>query len=133
MKLTAKSRYAIRGLIDLALYQKDGYVSLRDIAARQKISFKYLESCFADLKRAGIVTGLTGKSGGYRLACDPEEITLHTLLDLFEGIGPLCAPSPAPSPMERFIEVRVFEQLQAGLSAFGDAHSLADLVRAARQ
>lgn len=85
MKISTKGRYALRMLIDLAEHQGDGFVSLKDIAARQEISKKYLEQIVAMLNRPDILRTNRGYQGGYRLAKPAEEYTVGDILRLTEG------------------------------------------------
>ncbi len=102
MLVSTKGRYAARMLVDIAVHQGDGYVPMKDVAARQQISKKYMEAFTASLASAGILSIRRGKTGGYRLAVPPEEITLWRVICLTEG--PLHAVSclePAENPCER--------------------------------
>lgn len=85
MKVSTKGRYGLRSLLDLAIHQKDGQVSLSSIAERQKISLNYLEQVFAVLRRAGLVKSIKGFQGGYILAMEPEEITVDMVITALEG------------------------------------------------
>ena len=85
MMISTHGRYALRILIDLAENQKDGYVPLKEIAERQEISEKYLESIAKKLVQARFLTGIRGKGGGYRLAHDPDRIGVLEVLELMEG------------------------------------------------
>ena len=85
MMVSTRGRYALRILVDLAENQKSGYVTLKEIAVRQEISEKYMESIVKDLVRAGILEGLRGKGGGYRLARNAEDIRILDVLPLMEG------------------------------------------------
>ena len=85
MMVSTRGRYALRILVDLAENQRDGYVTLREIAERQEISEKYMESIVKDLVRAGVLEGLRGKGGGYRLTRKPEEYTVGQILRAAEG------------------------------------------------
>ena len=85
MMVSTRGRYALRVLADLAECRRDRFVTLREIADRQEISEKYLESIVKVLVRAGIVEGLRGKGGGYRLARSAEEIGVLEVLQLMEG------------------------------------------------
>ena len=67
MMISTKGRYALRVLVDMAEHPSDGYIPLKDIARRQEISEKYLESIVRTLVQAQILEGLRGKGGGYRL------------------------------------------------------------------
>ena len=85
MMVSTKGRYALRVMIDLAEHQKEGFISLRDVAERQEISMKYMEAIVAVLNRAGLLESRRGKTGGYRLSRDPSEITAGEVLRLTEG------------------------------------------------
>ena len=67
MMVSTKGRYALRVMIDLAEHQTDGYIPLKEIASRQNISEKYLESIIKSLVKSNMLVGLRGKGGGYRL------------------------------------------------------------------
>ena len=73
MVISSKGRYALRVMVDLAEHGGDGYVSMRDVARRQEISDKYAGQIMTLLSRAGLVDGVTGKGGGYRLTRQPQE------------------------------------------------------------
>ena len=85
MKLTTKTRYGTRLLIDLAQHQDKGAVQMSEISMRQNISVKYLEQLIRPLKQADLVTSTRGPKGGHMLAKKPEEITLGEITRLFEG------------------------------------------------
>ena len=80
MKLTTKGRYAVMALTDLALYNNNGPVSLRDISLRQNISLLYLEQIFSRLKKYKIVKSIRGTKGGYKLERKATEIKLSEIL-----------------------------------------------------
>lgn len=83
--ISTKGRYALRVMIDLAKNGKDGYTPLKDIAERQDISKKYLEIIVKDMVAGGLLTGASGKGGGYRLCRKPEDYTVGEILELTEG------------------------------------------------
>ena len=85
MKVSTKGRYALRVMLDLAQHRDQGFISLKEIADRQKISMKYLETIVGILNRAGYVQSLRGKSGGYKLTRGTEEYTIGSILNLTEG------------------------------------------------
>lgn len=85
MLISSKGRYAVRMLVDIAMYQKDGVVPMKDVARRQQLSKKYLESFTAQLAAAGILTIRRGKTGGYRLLKPADEITVLDILRETEG------------------------------------------------
>ena len=84
MLISTKGRYALRILIDMAEHQSDSYIPLKDVAARQEISEKYLETIVKLLVKDGILVGLRGKGGGYRLKKAPGQITVGHILRLTE-------------------------------------------------
>ena len=85
MMISTKGRYALRVMLDLAGHRESGYIPLAEIAARQKISEKYLESILSVLSKAGMLDALRGKGGGYRLAKAPEDYSVYDILCLTEG------------------------------------------------
>ena len=85
MKLSQKTRYGLRALIDLSVNSQKDTVTSASIAGRNDISPQYLEQVFASLKRAGIVKSVKGKSGGYYLANDAKKISLASIIVALEG------------------------------------------------
>ena len=83
--ISTKGRYAIRVMIDLAEHDQEKYIPLKEIAARQEISKKYLEIIVKDMVAGGLLTGASGKGGGYRLNRKPEEYSVGEILELMEG------------------------------------------------
>lgn len=85
MMVSTKGRYALTVMVDLAKNEGEGYVSLSDIAARENLSMKYLESIISVLNKGGMLESLRGKKGGYRLARDPKDYNISEILLLTEG------------------------------------------------
>ena len=85
MLISTKGRYALRVMIDLAEHRSGEFISLKEIAQRQEISEKYLESIIRMLVKAKAVESLRGKGGGYRLTKKPEQYTVGEILRLTEG------------------------------------------------
>ena len=83
--ISTKGRYAVRVITDLAKNNDGGYIPLKDIAARQEISKKYLEIIVKELVRGGLIIGVSGKGGGYRLCREPEQYSVGEILELMEG------------------------------------------------
>ena len=83
--ISTKGRYALRVMIDLAEHVDEGYIPLKDIAERQQISKKYLEIIVKDLVSGKLVTGVSGKHGGYKLCKSPEECSVGEILECTEG------------------------------------------------
>lgn len=80
MRLTTRGRFAVTAMLDLALHQKDGPVSLASISARQGISQSYLEQLFARIRRQRLVTSVRGPGGGYMLRGPAENITVASII-----------------------------------------------------
>lgn len=100
--ISTKGRYALRVMIDIARNSGGGYVSLKDISARQDISTKYLEQVISLLSHAGLVTGLRGSGGGYKLSRPAEEYTVGDILRAAEGsLAPVACLKEGYNPCER--------------------------------
>jgi len=84
MKLNTRVRYAVMALADIAKFDKQNPISLRDISLRQNISLVYLEQIFSKLKKNNIVKSIRGTNGGYILAKDPEQIKLSNIFSAVE-------------------------------------------------
>ena len=82
--ISTRGRYAIRVLIDLAEHDNGCYIPLKDIAARQEISKKYLEIIVKDMVAGNLIVGASGKGGGYKLCRKPEEYIIGDVLKLME-------------------------------------------------
>jgi len=81
MRLTSKGRYAVMAMADLALHGgRERAVPLQDVASRQEISLSYLEQLFARMRRAGLVSGVRGPGGGYRLSRDADSVTIADII-----------------------------------------------------
>ena len=81
MKLTSKGRYAVTAMLDLALHAEQGPVTLAGISERQGISLSYLEQLFAKLRKGGLVEGVRGPGGGYRLARPANQISVADIIE----------------------------------------------------
>lgn len=132
MLISTRGRYALRVLIDLAGHTEAGYVPMKDIAKRQGISLKYLERIIPVLSRNGIIEGLQGKGGGYRLAKLPEECKIGDILRLTEGdLAPVACLECGTPPCERTSECRTYPmwvEFYQMINDFFDHKTLADMV-----
>ena len=101
--ISTKGRYAICVMLDLAEHAGEGYVPLKSIAERQEVSKKYLEIIVKDLVRGGLLTGVSGKGGGYKLCRDPKDYTVGEVLELMEGsLAPVaCLAKGGTLPLRR--------------------------------
>ena len=132
MMISTKGRYALRVMIDLAEHQTEGYIPLKEIAQRQEISEKYLESILKSLVRKKFLTGLRGKGGGYRLTRTPEQYTVGSILRLTEGtLAPVACLEEEPLPCSRATLCRtlpMWEKLNTLINDFFDGITIADLM-----
>ena len=102
MLISTKGRYALRVLADMAEHQAEGYIPLKEIAERQEISEKYLESIVKELVKNNVVSGVRGKGGGYRLCRLPEQICLRDVLQYMEGsLAPVACLEEGAAPCGR--------------------------------
>jgi Rrf2 family protein len=101
MKISTKSRYGVRLLLDMASHYQKGPVNLTDVATRQGMSVKYLEQIIIPLKKAKYVTSLRGPKGGHMLARPPEDITIGEIVALLEESSSLVDCSDRPESCER--------------------------------
>ena len=131
MMISTKGRYALRVMIDIAENQHDGYLPLREIAARQEISEKYLEAIVKSLVKAQYLTGLRGKAGGYRLTRPPQEYTVGSILRLTEGsLAPVACLGDNPPDCPRMADCRtlpMWRELNTMIQNYFDGITLADL------
>ncbi len=132
MIVSTKGRYALRVLVDLAEHPTEGYIPLREIARRQEISEKYLESILKLLVRENIVVGLRGKGGGYRLNRLPEECTVGEILRCTEdSIAPVTCLERPDNICPRAADCRtlpMWEKLNKLVNSFFDGITIADLM-----
>ena len=132
MMISTKGRYALRVMVDLAEHGGDGYVSMRDVARRQEISDKYAGQIMTLLSRAGLVDGVTGKGGGYRLTRRPEEYPLGEILRLTEGsLAPVACLEEGAHPCGRASRCRtlpVWNRLGQLIGDYLDSVTLRDLL-----
>ena len=110
MLISTKGRYALRIMIDLAENSGDGYVPLKEMAARQDISEKYLESILKVLVQNNLLAGLRGKGGGYRLTREPDQYTVGEILTLTEGsLAPVSCLAQGAAPCRRMSSCRTYD------------------------
>ena len=132
MKLSTRSRYGTRLMIDLAEHGFDKFVQLKDVSSREGISLKYLEQIVIPLKRAKYLVSARGAGGGYKLARSPGEITVGEIVALLEGGNSIthCATNPevcdrAESCLTRNLWIETAEALFGKLNSV----TLSDLIK----
>lgn len=133
MLISTRGRYALRVLIDMAEHQSSGYVPLKEVAARQEISEKYLESIVKALVKEGVLVGLRGKGGGYRLVKTPDEYKVGDILRRMEGgLVPVACLEHGAQPCQRMAECRtlpMWRGLDALINNYLDKFTIADLTK----
>lgn len=130
MMITTKGRNALKVMIDLAQHEGEGFISLGDIAVRQKESLKYLEASAAQLSAAGLVVSARGKSGGYKLARKSEDYTVAEIL--LSGEGSLAPVSCLISGCENAGTCQtlpLFKELDEVIMNFLTSKTLKDLLK----
>ena len=100
--ISTRGRYSVRVLLDLAEHRNGGYIPMKEVAARQEISLKYLERIMPLLTQAGLVEGVHGKGGGYRLCREPEDYSIGEILHITEGdMAPVACLECGAAPCSR--------------------------------
>lgn len=137
MMVSSRGRYALRVLLDLAEHGQDGCVPMRDIAARQEISKKYMEQILPILVKNGLLESVHGAKGGYRLTRAPKDYRVGEILRLTEGdLAPVACLSSSAAPCSRAVECRtlsMWHRFNELTNAFFDGISLADLLQPPEQ
>ena len=133
MVISTRGRYALRVMVDLAEQNREMFIPLRDISERQGISLKYLESIMTTLSKAGLVEGIRGKSGGYRLNRPPKDYKIKEILELTEvTLAPVaCLECNAPQcPRKDNCRTLPFWRgLNDTINSYLESKTIADLVK----
>ena len=132
MKISTRGRYALRLMMDIALSEDDAPVRIKDIAARQELSEKYLEQIVSVLNKAGLVRSSRGPQGGYRLTRAPEEYTAGEVVSTVEGgFAPVSCLESEVNECPRHqscATLRLWEKLNDAIRSVMESVTLADLV-----
>lgn len=133
MMISTKGRYALRIMVDLAEHEDDRFIPLKDMATRQGISEKYLEGILPKLVRAGFLTALRGKGGGYKLSRPAQDYSVLSILELAEGnLAPVACLAVTPNPCEQAGKCKtlpMWEGLYANIKDYFGGITLADLAQ----
>ena len=133
MMISTKGRYALRVMVDLAEHDREDFVPLKEIARRQEISEKYLESILKSLVKNGLLRGLRGKGGGYKLTRPPEKYTVREILALTEdSLAPVACleEGAAKCPREAVCRtVGLWRGLYEVINGYLSSVTLAELMR----
>ena len=131
MVVSTKGRYALRVIIDIAKYGTDSYVSLGDIAKRQGLSEKYLESIIKMLVQNKLVKGLRGKNGGYMLTRDAEEITAWDIISITENdfyvVACMDPNAPKCDRVAQCVTLPMWKDFSETMKAFFQKYTIAEL------
>ena len=132
MIVSTKGRYALRVMVCFAQKDPNEYIPLKEIAEKEEISQKYLESIMTTLSKAGMVDAVHGKGGGYRLNRKPEEYTVGSILKLTEGsLAAVSCTSQGPAACSRSTCCQtkpMWERLDKMIDAFFEDITLQDLI-----
>ena len=130
MNISSKGRYALRTMLDLAVYNTGEPVRLKDIAHRQDISEKYLEQILSLLNKAGLVNSVRGANGGYYLSRPADKYTVGEILRVTEGsLSPVACVESDDCARKMFCATNIlFKKLDDAISDVVDKTTLADLV-----
>ena len=132
MRLSSRSRYGTRLMLDLAEHYGGDFIQLKEISNRQGISLKYLEQIMIPLKKAQYVKGLRGAKGGYKLSKPPEEITVGGIVALLESGLPVteCSVNPEVCERSEYCPTRVlWKETADAMFEKLNAVTLADMVK----
>ena len=134
MKLSSKGRYAVMALADLARFNSENPVSLRDISLRQGISLDYLEQIFLKLKKNNIVKSTRGANGGYILTKNPDQIKLANIFyAVDEKIKTLQCKKESKKgcngKLTKCITHNLWDELESHINDFFNKKNLADLIK----
>ena len=133
MKISTRGRYALRVIVDMAEHGNGEYIPLKDVAGRQNISQKYLESIATDLSKADILDGLHGKGGGYKLKRDPDDLTVGDILRVTEGdLAPVTCLESSSAPCSFAVECRtlaMWKEFYSLINGFFDGITVSSLMR----
>ena len=131
--ISTRGRYALRVMIDLAEHGGGDFVPMKEVAARQEISLKYIERIMPLLTKENLVEGLHGKGGGYRLCRPPEDYSVGEILLITEGeLAPVACLERGAKPCPRAAECRtlpMWKKYYAMTNEFFDGISIADLMK----
>lgn len=131
MKLTSKGRYAVTAILDVALQEHSGPVSLSDISERQGISLSYLEQLFSKLRKNGLVSSVRGPGGGYKLGMPKEDISITMIINAVNesiDIRKCTGESGCNQNGVQCLTHSLWDQLSDRISNFLDGITLGELV-----
>jgi Rrf2 family protein len=132
MKISTRGRYALRMMVEIAMHDREEWVSIKDISERQGISVKYLEQIVTNLTKSGLLLSSRGPRGGYMLAKNPDEYTAGEILRVIEGeLAPVACLESGTKLCERrgvCPTIKFWEGLHQVINEYVDSVTLQDLL-----
>ncbi|MDY6953725.1 MAG: Rrf2 family transcriptional regulator [Thermodesulfobacteriota bacterium] len=132
MKISTKTRYGTRAMVDIGEHYGEGPVSLRELAERQGVSMKYMEQIVPSLKASGLVRSARGAQGGYVLAKEPQDITLHDIVHALVGSWSLVDCLDDETLCDRTqgcVTYEIWHDIQTAIYRILDSTTLADMIK----
>ena len=137
MRLTQKSKYAVRALVELAVSGQDGPLGVAEIARLQRIPERFLEQILGELRREGVLESRRGAHGGYRFAMPTEEVSVLDVVEILDGevrparcsAGGVCYIADAPL----CVTSEVWDEARVALEGVFGRYSIAQLAEAERE
>ncbi len=132
MLISTRGRYALRVLLDLAEHAAEGYIPMKTVAERQELSLKYIERILPVLSKNGMIEGVPGKGGGYRLSRAAADYRIGDILRLAEGdLAPVSCLACDAKPCDRAESCRtlpMWREFHDMVNRYFDGITLADLL-----
>ena len=130
--ISTRGRYALRVMIHLAEHSGEGYIPMKEVAEKQGISLKYLERILPVLVKNGLVEGVHGKGGGYRLCRDSKDYAVGEILRLTEGdLAPVACLGSSAEPCNRSSScktIKMWSEFYRLTNEYFDGISISDLI-----
>ena len=135
MRLSTKTRYGVRLMMELGLHRQNGFAQLNDIARKQGISEKYSEQIISSLKSAGLVQSQRGAQGGYQLTRPASQVTLREIVETLEGSLNLldCLEGPGCPKSGRCGPQKVWQKVTDAIGQVLEKTTLEDVVEDCRK
>ncbi len=132
MMISAKGRYALRVMVDLAQHTTGEFIPVKEIAVREDISLKYLESIMNILTKGKMLESASGKGGGYRLVRKPCEYKVIDILQLVEGdlapVSCLCVDGEKCERIEKCTTISFWKGLETVINNYLESNTLQDMI-----
>jgi Rrf2 family cysteine metabolism transcriptional repressor len=130
MRISTKTRYGTRAMVDIGEHYGEGPVSLRELAHRQGLSMKYMEQIVPSLKASGLIRSARGAQGGYVLAKEPRQISLHDIVHALVGSWSLvdCLDDKLCDRAEQCVTYEIWRDIQTAIYKILDSTTLADMI-----